>query len=143
MKYKKDDGFTFVETIVCMAIVLILTLAVGLSSVKYLDKARETTVWKEMDTFKKALDAYYADTGVYPTKNQGLEALWSKPILYPVPKNWKGPYIDSKIPLDPWGNNFLYAVPGTNGLPYEITSFGSDGEKGGNGTAKDLISWDR
>lgn len=143
MKCKKDDGFTFVETIVCMAIVLILTLAVGLSSVQYIDKARETTVWREIDIFKKALDAYYADTGAYPTQNQGLDALWKKPVLFPVPKNWNGPYIDNKVPSDPWGYCFVYRVPGNNKLPYEIICYGSDGEKGGNGTARDYVSWDR
>ena len=139
----KDDGFTFIETIISMAIILILTLAVGFSAVKYMDNARITKVRKEMDSFKKGLEAYYMDTGVFPTKAQGLNSLWEKPYFYPVPKNWSGPYIDSKVPSDPWGNDYIYNIPGYNNLPYEIISLGADGEEGGEGSGKDIISWDR
>lgn len=140
---KKDEGFTFAETIISMAIVLILSVAVGFSALKYLEQARITTVRKEMDSFKQALDAYYMDTGTFPTKAQGLEALWTKPIFYPIPKNWNGPYLDSKVPKDPWGNDYIYNIPGYNSLPFEIISLGSDGETGGEGKGKDIVSWDR
>lgn len=140
---KRDEGFTYVETIVCMLIILILVLAIAVSSIKYVDQAKITRVRSDMDGFKKALDSYYMDCGAYPSKAQGLNALWEKPYLYPVPAAWDGPYLESEIPLDPWGNEYIYNVPGTNNLPYEIISFGSDGTEGGEKTAADIISWKR
>ena len=74
---------------------------------------------------------------------QGLKALWEKPYLYPVPSKWNGPYLDTEIPPDPWGNEYQYKTPGPNNLPYEIFSFGADGEKGGEGKNADIYSWKR
>lgn len=140
---KKVEGFSYIETLVCIVVMLILTVVVGISSIKLIDSAREAKCKKEIDTFKQALEQYYTECGTFPSEAQGLSALWEKPILYPVPVNWNGPYIDTELPLDPWGNEYKYKVPGQNNLPYEIFSFGSDGEKGGEGSKKDIYSWKR
>ena len=140
---KEDEGFSYIETLVCIAVILLLTVVVGVSSIKIIDSAKETKCEKEIETFKQALEHYYTDCGSFPTEVQGLKALWEKPILYPVPSRWKGPYIDTELPLDPWGHDYLYKVPGPNNLPYEIFSYGSDGEKGGEGALKDIYSWKR
>lgn len=137
------DGFTYVETLVCLAVVLILTLAVSVSAIKLIDRAKETKCRKEIQAFEQALEEYYVDCGRFPSQEQGLKALWEKPVLYPVPVKWNGPYLNSEVPLDPWGNEYVYKVPGTNNLPYEIISYGSDGEKGGDGTKEDIYSWKR
>lgn len=139
----KSDGFTYMETVVCIAVMLILTVVVGVASLRLIDRAKEAKCQKEIETFRLALDEYYTECGVLPTAEQGLNALWEKPLLYPVPSKWNGPYLDSEVPLDPWGNEYNYRVPGPNGLKYEIFSYGSDGEKGGEGTRTDIYSWKR
>lgn len=143
-RFLKDErGFSYIETLICVAIILLLTVVVGVSSIKMMDSAKTAKCQKEIEVFKQALESYYAECGSFPTKAQGLNALWEKPVLYPVPSKWNGPYLDTEVPLDPWGNEYYYEVPGKNNLPYEIYSYGSDGEKGGTGSAEDIFSWKR
>ena len=137
------DGFTYTETIVCIMVMLLLTVVAGIASLKLIDRAKEAKCYKEIDAFCTALEEYYSECGTLPSQEQGLNALWEKPVLYPVPSMWNGPYINSEVPLDPWGNEYNYKVPGPNNLPYEIFSYGSDGEKGGDGNRKDIYSWKR
>ncbi len=138
---KKDEGFSFIEVIVSLAIILVLSAAVGFSAVRYIDRARTTACITQIDSLRMALQAYFIDCGRFPTKEQGLAALWEKPHISPVPDLWNGPYTDSEIPDDPWGNPFVYEVPGKNGLPYSIISYGADGEEGGEGSDADIVSW--
>ena len=137
---KQTEGWTFVETLIVMSIVLILTAAVGLSAIKQLDKAKIVTARSQIETFSLALDSYYLDTGNYPTQNIGLSALWTNPFV--ETKGWNGPYITKPIPKDPWGNEYIYIVPGENGLPYGISSYGKDGLVGGEGNNADICSWE-
>ena len=138
---KSDDGFTFIETIVSISIILILSAAVGFSAIRYIDRARTAACRNQIETFRLALQAYFLDCGQYPTEVQGLGALWEQPTAAPVPSKWNGPYIDRQIPLDPWGNNFIYNNPGERNLPFSIMSFGADGRSGGEGTNVDVYSW--
>lgn len=139
---KNDDGWTFIETIIGIAIVLILSAGVGVMAMKQLDKANVTAAKSQLGNFQLALEMYKLDCKQYPTVEQGLEALREKPILSPVPKGWDGPYLAKKLPLDPWKNPYEYSVPGENGLPYTITSLGADGQVGGEGQDMDLHSYD-
>lgn len=141
-KYKKcEEGWSFVETLIVMAIVLILTAAVGFSAIKQIEKARVVTAKSQIETFSLALDSYFMDVGSYPTKEQGLEALFSKPVSLSNP-DWDGPYITKAVPKDPWGNDYQYIIPGENGLPYGISSLGKDGMEGGEGKDADIRSWE-
>lgn len=139
----RAEGFSYIETVVCIMVMMILTVVVGAASLKLIDRAKEAKCNKEIQAFKSALDEYYAECGTLPSTQQGLNALWEKPYLYPVPSKWSGPYLDSQIPLDPWGNEYQYKVPGTNNLPYEIYSYGADGKAGGEGINADIYSWKR
>ncbi len=141
MKY--DKGWTFIETLVVLTIVLILSAGVGFSAIHYIDKAKVTSAKTQIESFKLALQSYYIDCGKYPTTEQGLEALWQKPMFIPVPANWQGPYTDTEIPTDPWQNAFDYTAPGEHGLPFSIVSYGADGKEGGDGIDEDIISWKR
>lgn len=143
MLQKDVPGYTYMETIVCILVMTILTIAVGVASLKLIDRAKEAKCYKEIEAFRQALEEYYAECGMLPSTEQGLMALWEKPVLYPVPSGWDGPYLDTELPRDPWGNEYQYKVPGPNNLPYEIYSYGSDGEKGGDGKAADIYSWKR
>jgi general secretion pathway protein G len=109
---------------------------------RYLDRARQVTARSQVETFSLALQAYAIDCKQYPTQEQGLEALWAKPILEPVPTGWAGPYLDKKVPLDPWGHAYEYTTPGPHGLLFGLRSLGSDGAEGGEGNAKDVSSWE-
>lgn len=136
-----QGGWTFIESIIVITIVLILTGAVGISGVRYVDRARASGTSSEIGALGLALDSYYLDNGVYPTAEQGLGALWAAPSLPPVPEGWAGPYVSKNDFTDSWGKDYLYDVPGPEGLPYSIRSLGADGEEGGEGKDADIVSW--
>lgn len=139
---KNDDGWTFIETVIGIAIVLLLTSGVGVVAVKQLQRANITAAVSQIGNFKLALEMYQQDCKRYPTNEQGLNALWEKPIFSPVPDNWDGPYIDKKLPKDPWGTEYIYSSPGENGLPFTITSRGADSAVGGEKENRDINSYD-
>ncbi len=137
-----EQGWTFVETLVVMAIVLILTGSATFMAFKYLDKANTVTAKTQIEAYSIALHAYRIDCGTFPSEEQGLKALWEKPILEPVPSGWNGPYVNKNKFSDPWGNAYEYSVPGVHNLPFGIRSFGADGKEGGEGNDGDIASWE-
>jgi len=139
---KKDKGFTFIETIVTITIILILSAAVGFSAIKYVEKARIAACRNQIETLRLALQTYFLDCGQFPTEAQNLQALWERPSLPPVPSSWSGPYVDKRIPKDPWGNNYVYKNPGEKNLPFTIMSYGADGKAGGEEANAEIHSWD-
>ena len=130
-------GWTFVETLIVIGIILILTSAVGFMAFKYIDQARQATAKSQVETLALALSSYYIDCKQYPDPQAGLGALWQKPGGV---DGWNGPYIAKAIPRDPWGHDYLLKVPGPNGLPFEIVSLGADGAEGGTGNDADVSS---
>lgn len=142
MFFYRDKGFTFIETIIVISIILIMSATVGFSAMRYIDRARIAACRNQIETFRLALQSYYLDCGTYPTEVQGLKALWEKPTLAPVPARWNGPYLNRQVPLDPWGNEYIYRNPGERNLPFSISSLGADGRVGGEGVNADIHSWD-
>ena len=138
---KKDDGFSFSETIAVLAIMLILTAGVGFSAAGYVQKARKLSAENQIEIYRLALQSYYLDCGMYPSDEQGLDALWEKPVMHPVPAGWNGPYVNKEIQKDPWGNRFVYSTRKNRKLPFTVVSYGSDGLEGGSGDAEDIVSW--
>lgn len=133
---KKQSGFTMIEIMVVVAILGILAAMIVPNIIGKDDKARVTTAKSDIKAISSALDMYKLDNYKYPTTEQGLEALVNKPENA---KNWpEGGYL-KKIPTDPWENPFVYVSP-AEGAPYEITSYGSDGQEGGEGYAADISS---
>ena len=139
---RPEAGWTFIETIIVVSIILILTGAVGVAGIRYVDRARHSSAGSEIASFALALDGYYLDNGIYPTSEQGLEALWEQPVSSPVPSSWNGPYISKKDFEDPWGKPYVYQNPGPNNLPFSISSFGADNTEGGEGNDADILSWE-
>ena len=138
---RSSRGFTLLEVLVALMIIAIIGSIVGVAVLKEPGRARVTAAKVQIkSTFEMGLDRYYLDHGTYPTQEQGLEALAVEPQLPPVPKNYpSGGYLKKpKIPLDPWGNRFVYLVPGRDDTKYEIISYGSDGQPGGEGEAADI-----
>lgn len=136
----KDAGFTLIEIMVVIAIIGILATLIVPKIMGRPDEARVVAAKQDVGTIVQALKLYRLDIGRYPTTDQGLKALVEKPTSEPVPQNWKmGGYLDS-LPKDPWGNNYQYANPGTNG-EIDVYSFGSDGKPGGIGLDADIGNW--
>ncbi len=138
---KRDDGFSFAETLAVLAIMLVLSAGVGVAAMKYVAKARVLQARSQIQIYTLALQSYYLDCGVYPTTEQGLNALWEKPYLHPVPAGWNGPYTDRQIQTDPWGNQYMYSRQKTGKTPFVITSYGADGREGGDDNEEDIVSW--
>ena len=136
-KFKKEDGYTFMELLVVLVIIGLLAALVGPAIFKNLGPAKQTVARTQINNFISALDSYYLDTSNYPSTHQGLNALFETP----GDPDWKGPYLLKSIPNDPWGNPFVYRAPGRNGA-YEIISFGADGIEGGTDQDKDIVSWE-
>jgi len=148
-EFRKSDGFTFVETVIVLSIIAVLAAGTTVSASKLIAKAKKVSAQNQIEQYAAGLQSYFLDCGRFPTTEQGLGALWEKPVLYPVPECWKGPYIQKEPSKDPWGADYFYftsgnpAFPGSvpESLPYVLYSFGSDGEEGGEGEAEDVCSW--
>ena len=137
-----QSGFSLVELLVAVTIMLVLAGTVAVNLMREPGKARVARAKSDIATLKTAVRLYESDNFVIPTQRQGLEALVAKPTSAPLPKNWRvGGYIDrTNLPTDPWGNGYLYFVPGRNGEAFEIVSYGADGQPGGDGDASDISS---
>ncbi len=136
------DGFTLIEI---MVVLFILTLLVALVAPKIIgrtDDARIADAKLQIKNFETALHLYKIDNGMYPTTEQGLDALVEPPTIPPLPTHYKeGGYLEKKkIPLDPWGNPYIYASPGLHG-DYDIICYGADGKPGGEGKNADIENW--
>lgn len=139
---KSDGGWTFMETLIVIAIILILTATVGFIAVSSLEKSRVAAAKTQIESFATALEAYYIDCGNYPTAEQGLSALRKKPETSPSSDSWGGPYLYKDAPKDPWGYEYEYTCPAPDGSPYGIRSFGADGTEGGDDRNADIKSWE-
>lgn len=142
--FTEEGGFSLLELLIALAIMAIIaTLAVP-NILKRLDEAKVQTTKTQIKTVENLLSQYYLDNGTYPSSDQGIKALIEKPLSEPVPENYNpGGYIQgNKIPVDGWGNEFLYNSPGTEGRDYEIISLGADKQEGGEGINADIKSWD-
>ena len=134
-------GFTLIEIMVVITILGILAALIVPRVVGRTDDARIAAARQDIASLRQALELYRLDNGAYPSTEQGLKALLSKPTIEPVPQNWKqGGYLErNTAPKDPWGNEYKYVSPAQNG-PYDILSYGADGKEGGEGTNKDIVS---
>ncbi len=137
-----QSGFTLIEIMVVVVIIGILASVVVPRIMDNPDKARVAKAKNDIQALGSALDIYRLDNYVYPTTDQGLEALVNLPTSAPEPANWKqGGYI-KKLRKDPWGNEYFYLNPGEHG-EIDIYSLGADGSPGGDGPNKDIGSWDQ
>ena len=136
---KKQSGFTLIEIMVVLAILAGLVAMVAPNIIGEAGAARVKTAKAEMANISQALDIYKLDNFTYPSTSQGLEALVSKPSGSPEPKNYKANGYMKKLPIDPWGNPYLYF---SKSGKFELVSFGADGEEGGEDDAADISSND-
>jgi general secretion pathway protein G len=135
---RRIRGFTLIELLV---VVVIIGLLAGLVAPRYfgqVGKSNTGVARAQIEQLGKALDTYRLDVGVYPTSEQGLNALVAKPDGV---DRWQGPYLQKQVPGDPWGRAYKYKSPGDHS-DYDLYSYGSDNAPGGIGEAQDVNSWE-
>ncbi len=131
-----QSGFTLIEVMVVIVILGILAALIVPNVIGQGDKARVGTTKSTLSTTASALDLFKLDNSRYPTTQEGLDALIHKPA---DAKTWpNGGYIKGGMPKDGWGNDLQYIVPGSEGKPYDLYSFGADGKEGGDEDAADV-----
>jgi general secretion pathway protein G len=135
--HQKQAGFTLLEIMVVIVILGILASMVLPNLLGNKEKAERQKVVSDITTLESAMDMYKLDNSRYPTTDQGLEALVSKPDVDPQPRNYREDGYIKRLPSDPWGNTYLLLSPGENGK-YDLFSPGLDGEEG---TEDDIGNW--
>ena len=137
------DGFTLLELVIVIAILSLLAAIIAPKMMGRADDAKIADAKVQIRNLETALKLFKLDNGSYPETDQGLEALISKPATGNIPNKYReGGYLEQKkIPLDPWGNPYIYISPGIHG-DFDILSYGSDGKDGGTGKDADITNWD-
>ena len=137
---RNQRGFTLIEIMVVVVILGILAAIVVPRLLDEPEKARRTAAATQIRSFEEALGIFKLENGFYPSTEQGLRALVTTPTVGRIPARYKeGGYI-RKIPLDPWGQPYLYLRPGVHG-DLDLFSYGPDGETGGEGENADVANW--
>ena len=137
---RREAGFTLLELMVVVVILSILTLVVLPRIIDRPDQARVARVQADLSVIEGAVRLYRLDNFQYPSTEQGLRALVNRPTTEPLAKNWaQNGYLD-RLPMDPWGNDYMYLFPGIHG-EFDVFTLGSDGVAGGSGINADLGTW--
>lgn len=134
---RTQHGFTLLELLV---VLVVLGLLAGIVAPRYfsqLGRSEAKVARAQIEGLAKALDLYRLEIGRYPSSEQGLQALVSAPS---DEARWSGPYLQKKVPDDPWGHAYLYRYPGENG-EYDLFSLGKDGQPGGDGENAEITNW--
>ncbi len=130
-------GVTLIEMMVVLVIIAMVAAVVVPNVIGRPDEARVAVARTDIRAIGSALELYRLDNRDYPTSAQGLEALVTRPIAPPQPANWSADGYLEAVPVDPWGNAYIYRSPGADG-GFELVSLGSDAQPGGDGTAGDI-----
>ena len=138
IKNNTESGFTLLELLVVLGIIAMLAGIVGPQVMKHMGESKTKAAKVQIEDLAATLDMYKLDLGSYPTSEEGLKALIESPE---GAKRWNGPYLSkSKIPLDPWQNEYHYVSPGEHGK-FDLFTFGADNKEGGEGEDQDIVSW--
>jgi general secretion pathway protein G len=136
-KAPRSGGFTLIELLIVIVILGLLATLIAPRILDIPERGRRSTAVTQVGHFKSALALFKIDTGRFPTTSEGLNALVTDPGV----RNWKkGGYLE-KVPLDPWGNPYVYLSPGREGRDFDVVSYGKDGEPGGADDDADVESW--
>lgn len=131
-------GFTLVELLVVMVILVLLASLVGPRVIGYLGSSRTKTAKVQIESLATTLDLFKLDTGRYPSVSEGLKVLVERPANVTA---WNGPYLQKgAVPKDPWGQSYHYRIPGQHGA-FDLYSLGADNQQGGDGENRDVTSW--
>jgi general secretion pathway protein G len=133
-----EAGVTLIEMLVVVTIIALFAALVVPRLMSRADDARKVAAKTQIENFMNAVSTYKLDTGLYPSTEQGLQALRTKPENL---DQWHGPYLPKEVPADPWGHAYAYKFPGEHGDEPDIISYGADGTPGGDGINADIVSW--
>ncbi len=138
-----DRGLTLIEL---MVVIVILGILAGLIIPRIMGRPEEARRMKarvQMESIETSLKLYKLDNGTYPSTEQGLQALIEAPTIGQLPRKWRtGGYLEKgNVPKDPWGYEYIYLSPGVHS-DFDLTSYGPDGEPGGEGKDKDINNWE-
>jgi len=138
MNSSKVRGFTLIELMVVLVIIGVLAALIVPNVLDRADDSRVTAAQTDVSNLMQSLKLYRLDNQMYPSSEQGLQALVQRPTSGPQPGKWR-PYVD-KLPMDPWGHPYQYLNPGLHGT-VDVLSLGADGAPGGDGLNADIGSW--
>src|SRR5262245_61631505 len=133
----KQAGITLIELLVVMVIIALFATIVGTRVGRNVDKAKHVAAKSQIAEYETALDQFKLDVGRYPSNEEGLQALRTRPGNI---SNWDGPYLRKDLAMDPWGHSYIYRFPGTHG-DFDLISLGGDGQEGGDGDNADIVNW--
>jgi general secretion pathway protein G len=134
-RHESQRGFTLIEMLVVITIIGMIMGLIGPRVLNYMSESKVKTAKIQLQSFGNSLDLFYLDAGRYPSTSEGLDAL-----VRPAGgiSGWSGPYLKGGVvPSDPWNHPYVYRSPGQRG-PYDIISYGADGQEGGTGLAEDI-----
>ena len=134
----RERGFTLLEMLVVLVIIGLIASLVGPRLFAKVDSSKVQIADTQVRMLRGAVESFHLDVGRLPTQEEGLSVLEHAPPEDKGGNRWKGPYLDEGVPKDPWGNSYQYAVPGANGMPFALYSFGADGKRGGQGNDADV-----
>ncbi len=137
MNRLNKKAFTLVELLVVVIIIGLLASIIAPKFFGKLDNAKVQTATAQIELISTALDTFRLDVGRYPTSQEGLKSLWKNSGI----ENWNGKYLPKPLKADPWGGQYYYKQPGSDGNDYDLMSLGADGKLGGKGKNEDISFW--
>jgi len=137
---RSSGGFTLIEVMIVVVILSVLAALVVPRIMSRPGQARVVRAGQDIRAIEAALDLYRLDNFRYPTGEQGLAALVTKPASAPLAENWNSEGYLKKLPKDPWGHLYLYRQPGEHGS-FDLYTLGADGQDGGEGEDADSSNW--
>lgn len=141
-RLRNNRGFTLIEIMVVVVILGILAAVIVPRFLSRPDEAKVTKAKVDMKSIEEALGLFKLDNGFYPSTDQGLKALVEKPQSGQIPSKFSAEGYLKKVPLDPWGNPYVYLSPGLHSQNYDLICYGADGQTGGEDFNADLNSWE-
>lgn len=137
-QFRTAAGFTLLEMLVVLVIIGLIASLVGPRLFARVDSSKVQVADTQTRMMRGALETFRLEVGRLPTVEEGLEALRKAPGDERSKARWRGPYLDEEVPMDPWGNPYVYSMPGRDGMPFALYSLGADGKQGGEGNDADV-----
>ena len=136
--HRVESGFTLLEMLVVLVIIGLIASLVGPRLFSRVDSSKVQVAETQTRLLRGAVETFRLEVGRIPNESEGLSVLYVAPADERAKARWRGPYLDEQVPADPWGNPYQYAIPGRDGLPFAVYSFGADGKAGGEGNDADI-----
>lgn len=134
----RSRGFTLLEMLVVLVIIGLIASLVGPRLFSRVDASKVQVADTQVRMLRGAIETFHLEVGRLPTTEEGLSALSTPPADERAKARWRGPYLDEAVPADPWGNPYVYSMPGRDGRPFALYSLGADGQPGGEGNDADV-----